>query len=549
MSSLHPNDLSQEMKPEENGREAKNVAPAIAGKASPPQFMTGLKLLLACFAFLLSTFLSSLDQSIVSTAIPAMVSRFQALDQVTWIPGAYFLTQAGLVLTAGQLLTVFPPKYVYVCSIAIFECGSLVCAVAQSMTALIVGRAIAGCGAAAMFTSVSTIDAEIIPLDKRPILFGSFGVVVALAVVLGPLLGGVLTDRVSWRWCFYINLPLGALAIILVFFVLERREPRNKDSQLLVSSPWIRLGFVDWVGSVVCMSMVVALLLPLQWGGITKSWRDVQVVALFSLSAVLFVLLAIWEWRRRETALVPLGMLRRRSQFGATFSVFFIGLGLFVGVYYLPLWFQAKGHSATKSGVDILPFMISVVVSSGVTAGIVTKLGRYWWIIVVSPLIFSVGSGLLFTLDTTSPTKRVIGYQILAGIGLGGNLQNVFLAIHAEWAHEPHMIPQAVALCSFMQLTGGTLGIPIAGTIFRNKLKDYLAAYASEISEEALQAVQQSVDAIFTLPIPVQELVISAYIRSLNHVFLLGIPAGILACIFSAMTKNYNLKTRTKERP
>ncbi|KAJ7848486.1 major facilitator superfamily domain-containing protein [Mycena olivaceomarginata] len=373
------------------------------------RYMTGLKLILACISFLLSTFLSSLDQSIVSTAIPGIVSRFQSLDEVTWIPGAYFLTQAGLILTAGQLLTVFPPKYVYVCSIAIFEIGSLVCAVSPSMTALIIGRAVAGCGAAAMFTSVSTIDAEIIPLDKRPLLFGSFGVSVTLAIVLGPLLGGVLTDHVSWRWCFYINLPLGIFAILLIFGVLETCQPRTINHEKIFTVR-DRLASIDWVGSVICIGMVVSLLLPLQWGGITKSWDDATVIVLFCLSALLLGIFVLWEWRKGDAS-----------------ATFFIGLGLFIGVYYLPLWFQAKGHSATRSGIDILPFMISVVASSGITAGLIAKLGRYWHIITISPLIFSIGSGLLFTLSANSPTNQLIGYQILAGTGLGILILTVYL--------------------------------------------------------------------------------------------------------------------------
>ncbi|KAJ7315434.1 hypothetical protein DFH08DRAFT_1040174, partial [Mycena albidolilacea] len=343
-----------------------------------------------------------------------------------------------------------------------------------------------------------------------------------------------------------VNLPLGIFAILLIFGVLETCQPKtiNREKIFTVRD---RLALIDWVGSVICIGMVVLLLLPLQWGGITKSWDDATVIVLFCLSALLLGIFVLWEWRKGDGALVPFTMFRRRSQFGAASATFFIGLGLFIGVHPLPR-FQAKGHSATRSGIDILPFMISVVACKLFVEAL-DKLGRYWHIITISPLIFSIGSGLLFTLSANSPTNQLIGYQILGHFNhyKGSALQNVFLAIHAEWAAEPHRIPQAVALCSLMQLTGGSVGIPIAGTIFRNKLKEYLAAYVNEIPSDSLTAVQQSVDAIFTLPPAIQDLVISAYIRSLNHVFLLGIPAGILASISAAVTKNYDLKARRRE--
>ncbi|KAJ7824462.1 hypothetical protein B0H14DRAFT_2369629, partial [Mycena olivaceomarginata] len=320
----------------------------------------------------------------VSPAIPGIICRFQSLDEGTWIPGAYFLTQTGLILTAGQILTVFPPKYVYVCSVAIFEIGSLVCAVSPSMMALIVGWAVAGCGAGGVLTGSDHC----------------FQVV----------------DHVSWRWCFYINLPLGGFAILLIFGDLKTREPMS-ISRGKISTVRDRLAAIDWVGSVICIGMVVSLLLPLQWSGITKLWDDATVVVLFCLTALLLGIFMLWEWRKGDTALVPFTMFRRRSQFGAAFATVRFGhapVNPGTDLLHPLLRYQAKRHSATRSGIDILPFMISVVGCNAV-AEIVPgpKLGRYWHIITISPLVFSVGSGLLFTLSANSPTKRFIGYQIL----------------------------------------------------------------------------------------------------------------------------------------
>jgi len=236
-------------------------------------------------------------------------------------------------------------------------------------------------------------------------------------------------------------------------------------------------------------------------------------------------------------------MFRRRTQIGTCLEAFFVMLTLLLGTYYLPVYFQVtKGHSATKSGIDILPFMLSVVIMAGGSGGVINATGRYWPFLLGSPLISSIGAGLLYTLDVNSGSAKEIGYQILLGVGVGGALQNTIIAIQAEYANEEELIPQGSSLVTFTQLIGGIIGIAIAGSVLANQLGKYLFLYAPDLPPSIAVAVRQSVAVIFTLPADQQGPVIRAYLKALNSVFLIGVPAGVLASLSALFTKNYNIK-------
>jgi len=239
---------------------------------------------------------------------------------------------------------------------------------------------------------------------------------------------------------------------------------------------------------------------------------------------------------------LPLHMFRRRTQVGTCLTSFFVFNMLLVGTYYLPLFYQAKGRSATKSGIDILPYMLSVVVAAGASGGIISVTGRYWYFLFLSPPVATIGAGLLFTMDRNTPNSHLIGYQILYGAGIGGALQNSFIAIQAEYNSEENMIPQSSSMVTFTQLVGGIIGIAIAGSIFANQLVKELAHYAPNLSPDVVRGVRQSVTYIATLPLDEREAVISAYSRALGYAWLLSVPCGVLASLCSLLIRNYNIK-------
>ncbi|KAG8991828.1 hypothetical protein FRB93_002563 [Tulasnella sp. JGI-2019a] len=504
------------------------------GKADAPAFgsreeadlhyVTGYKLVLIFVGMLMSVFLVALDQTIVATAIPRIASDFDALEQVVWIASGYFLTQSGLILTYGQLLAVANTKWVYLSAVVLFEVGSLICGVAPNINVLIFGRAIAGCGAAGIFVAVLAILARISRIEQRPVLFGLFGAVYALSSVIGPLLGGAFTDHVSWRWCFYINLPFGAITIAsIIFFIKPEHSIPLADSQL---PTWRRMASIDW------------------WGGVTRPWSSGSVIAPLCVCGVLLPSFIAWSWYMGEKALMPLSLWKRRTQIGCCLEAFFTMLILLVATYYLPLYYQsAQGKSATSSGISIIAFMMSTVTGAIVAGGVISKMGYPLPFLLFSPLISAVGAGLAFwNLTTGRPSAELYAYQVLMGLGVGGSIQNTIIVIQAEYHDQPRLVPQSTSLVNFTQLTGGIIGVAVAGTIFGNRLNTGLAKYAPTLSAASAEAVRQSVTAIKSLEGEDKANVIRAYTDALGYVFILAIPASLLASCSAAFIKNYNLK-------
>jgi len=252
-----------------------------------------------------------------------------------------------------------------------------------------------------------------------------------------------------------------------------------------------------------------------------------------------------WEWYMGERAILPLRLLKNRTQIGTTLEAFAVFLGLLLGIYYLPLWYQAQGRSATQSGIDILPFQISTVVSAMISGAIINKTGRYWYFLLLSPLLVPVASGLLYTITEFTPHSRVIGYQIILGVGLGGALQNTIIAIQAEYAEEESMVPQATSVVTFGQLVGGILGIAIAGAIFSNGLSTYIPQFAPDLAPDVAAQLHESVTVLKTLDPKQRAEAVHAYVKAIDRVFLLGVPGGLLGTLSALLIKNYNLKVRS----
>ncbi|KAF7309754.1 Major facilitator superfamily transporter [Mycena indigotica] len=432
----------------------------------------GLKLALITIALCLSVFLVALDNTIIATAIPKITTQFNSLDDIGWYGSAYLLTTAAFQLLFGRFYSFLSIKWVYIVAISIFELGSLICGVAPNSSTLIVGRAIAGLGSAGIFSGALIIVANTVPLERRPMYTGLIGAMYGIASVAGPLMGGVFTDKVTWRWCFYINLPIGGVTLLVITFFFTAPGVARKTAN---NTPfWSRVMKFDPIGTVLFIPAIVSLLLALQWGGSKYEWKNGRIVALFVLFGVLitgFIFVQIW---RQEDATVPPRILKQRSLlFGSWFSLS-LGSSFFILVYYLPIWFQAiKGVSAVKSGIDNLPMILSLVIASLIAGGVITAVGYYTPFMILSSVLMGVGAGLITTFTATGTGhSHWIGYQIIYGLGVGFGMQQPIMAAQTVLSLED--IPTGTSLLMFLQTLGGALFVSVGQNVFTNKLVEGL---------------------------------------------------------------------------
>ncbi|KAJ5997574.1 hypothetical protein N7522_009234 [Penicillium canescens] len=410
-----------------------------------------------------SIFCMALDNTIIATAIPRITAEFDSLNDMGWYGSAYMLTTCAVTLIFGKLYTYYSLKWTFMTALALFELGSLVCGLTTSSTGLIIGRALAGVGAGGLFSGAMLVIATLVPLRRRPIFSGFIGIVFGISSVAGPLMGGALTDHVSWRWCFYINLPFGAITALVIVLFFQDKQTKNKITNRE------KLRSLDLIGTAIFLPGIICLLLALQWGGQKYPWANVRIIVLFVLFGVCLCVWIYIQYRKQDRATVPPRIIKNRNVWGAMAYTILIGASFFVLVYYLPLWFQAiKGASATSSGVRNLPLIIGVSIFAMIAAILVTLSGYYNPLMLAASVIFSVGNGLLTTLEPDSGPAKWIGYQAMAGIGAGLGMQLPNIVVQA--AVDDADVPVATALVVFSQSLSGAMFISIAQNVFQNRL-------------------------------------------------------------------------------
>ncbi|KFY94063.1 hypothetical protein V500_03434 [Pseudogymnoascus sp. VKM F-4518 (FW-2643)] len=395
---------------------------------------------------------------------------------VGWYGSAYLLTTASFQLLFGKIYTYFSIKWVYLIAIGIFEIGSLICGAAPNSIALIIGRAVAGVGSAGIFSGALIIVAYTVPLVKRPMYTGFIGAMYGIASVAGPLLGGVFTDKATWRWCFYINLPLGAITIIVIMTFFT-----NPERKAIAKLGWkARIQEFDLQGNLVFIPAIICLLLALQWGGTKHPWGNWRIILLFVFFSLLiggFIGIQFWK---QDQATVPPRIIKQRSLWSAAYFSFAMGSFFLLLIYYLPIWFQAvKGVSAIKSGIMNLPMILTRVIVSVISGIIVTVVGYYAPLMIASSVLCGIGCGLLYTLTPESNHSLWIGYQAITGIGIGLGMQQPLVAV--QTVLDISDVPIGTSIIIFAQTLGGALFVSIGQNVFTNKLVEGVATYAPNI--------------------------------------------------------------------
>jgi MFS family permease len=365
---------------------------------------------------------------------------------VSWYAAAYFMTFGAAHASAGKLYRYYNLKWSFLASMFIFEVGSLVCAVAPNPKSLVVGRAIAGLGAAGLSVGGTSIIALSTPPQKRPIMMGLVGTTYATSAVLGPLIGGAFTDKVSWRWCFYINLPVGGVAALALFFFLNLPAAAAPPA-----IPWTqKLLHLDPVGIALAMGGITSFVLALQYGGSSHPWGSSVVIGLLVGSALIAGALVAWEiWLGEYAMMLPRLWKHRWLSATAAYQFFFMGSYILL-LYYLPIYFQSiLGASPIRSGVDNLPLVLAASVFALVGGAIVMKTGRAQQVMLVGSGLTTVALGLVYTLDVGSSTAQWVGYQLFVGIVMSLAIMHGLSIVQANVSSEDISAVTANLLCTY----------------------------------------------------------------------------------------------------
>ncbi|KAI1413436.1 MFS general substrate transporter [Hypoxylon sp. FL1857] len=414
----------------------------------------------------LAVLLTGMDQTILATATPVISNQFNTSQDFGWWSNAYFLTLSSFQLFYGKLYSLFPVKFVYLVAIVLFEIGSLVCTTAPTADALVVGRAIAGLGASGIFSGSVLIVAKLVPLAKRAAYLGVMSAVFGLAAIIGPFLGAALIQSSTWRWCFGINLPLGAVTVILCCILVQ--TPGTGQN---ITIPQ-KIKQLDLPGTVCMVASIICLLLALQWGGSAYPWNNGRIIALFVFSGVLAICFLVIQ----KTALggtantIPSSIARSRDIWlSAIYSMTFTG-GIYVAVLYLPIWFQdIRGHSPLSSGELLAPLIAGYVVSSIVAGGITSGTGYYNPAMILGTILAVAGSTLLTTINLETSTARLVGYQLTYGFGVGLGFGQPSYVVQTLLPVAD--VPIGVTFISLVQNLSSSVFTAVAQSIFNSEMR------------------------------------------------------------------------------
>ncbi|HEY8724708.1 MAG TPA: MDR family MFS transporter [Gaiellaceae bacterium] len=430
----------------------------------PPGYNFTIGRILAIYSGLMVTLLlAALDQTIVATALPRIVSDLGGITQYSWVFTAYMLTSTVTVPLYGKLGDVYGRKNLFLFAIVVFLLGSALCGAATDMTQLVIFRALQGIGAGGLFPLSLAVIGNIVPPRDRGRWQGLIGAVFAASSILGPAVGGFIVDNASWRWVFLVNLPVGGIALVVISITMPRRTPQTAHS-------------IDWLGAGLLAAGVGALLMGLVWGGKNYPWTSSHVVGAIGLAAVLLAAFAFVERRAREPIL-PFDILRNPIVAGSIACMALAGMAMFGTISYVPLFVQGViGTSATSSGVVLTPLMLGAVTTSLITGQLISRTGRYRWNVVFGPIVLAIGMFLLWRMDVHTTNAQAARNMVIAGVGVGSMMQ-VFVISVQNAVSRAH-IGSATALTQFSRQMGATIGVTVMGAIVNHGLPSGLGGSA-----------------------------------------------------------------------
>ncbi|CAP96139.1 dynein heavy chain [Penicillium rubens] len=514
-----------EYTPTDSNQEKHDRDEALAGE---PEYIKGLRLFLIMLTIFMSTLLAALEIGIIATAIPGITDDFHRLDDVGWYGSATFLLVGASSPMWGKLYKYLQVKWVYLGSIVFYLVGSIVAAAAPNSTSVIVGRAIQGLGAAGTLGGSVLVISLVAEPKNRPVLIGSWMGVFMVSTILGPVIGGAFTSGVSWRWCFWINLPLGAPVLFLCLLFL--RVPKHvKPAPATWTEIILQLdlpGFSLLLGSLVCFA------LALQWGGQTKAWSSGVVIATLVLWIAFTIIFFIVEAFQGSRAMVPLALLKPRMTWAQALWCYISNSSFYQVMFYLPIYFQSiHGKSAVMSGVDTLPFLAFFSLGALISGVVVGKTRHLMPFQLVSALLMVAGMALFYTMGVDSPQARYLGPQVLYGFALGLGNQIPMTAVQGFSSRED--VASSTGIMLMCQSISGTYFVIVAQSLFANRMLLTLAGSNSSVdTAKALGTGASEIQHVFKG----DELraVTNAYMVGIKDVFAFGL-AGAAAAVLLAL--------------
>jgi EmrB/QacA subfamily drug resistance transporter len=479
--------------------------------ADAPAPLGRRQLVLTFSGLLLAMLLASLDQTIVATALPTIVGDLGGLDQLSWVVTAYLLGATVTMPLWGRASDLYGRKTLFQAAIVVFLAGSALSGAAQSLGELIAFRALQGLGAGGLMTLAMVIVGEIVSPRERGRYQGYIQMVFVVASVAGPLLGGVFTDHISWRWVFYVNLPIGAAALALTATTLHLPVRRIRAR-------------IDYAGAALVAAGLTCILLVTSWGGRQYAWSSAEILGLAAAAVVLLVAFVVQE-RRAAEPILPL-QLFRDPVFGVVSAVLFLGtLAFFAVIVFMPIFLQAvTGASATDSGLLLLPLLLAATTSTAVSGRLISRTGRYKVFPVAGLALMTVG--LLLLSRMTAGTSQATAAMLLVVFGLGFGMVSQVLTLAIQNAVDRRDLGIATASANLFRSLGGSIGVAVFGALFAARLD------TASIDPERLQA---SPEALASMPASVQHDVAAAVAHALQTVFLVGAPIaalGLLVVLF-----------------
>ncbi|KAJ1731436.1 hypothetical protein LPJ61_002536 [Coemansia biformis] len=520
-------------------RTPKDIEGGASASATAPQQLAGKKMVGVMAALALSMFLAALDNTIVSTMLPKITQKFEALPLMTWIISSYVVSSTALQPIYGKLCHIYGHQYVLLAAHAFFLVGSVVCGASKSAHMLIAGRTVAGIGGSGLMSICFVVIGDFVPTAKGPMYLSVFAMMWAVASVAGPLLGGVFADKTGFEWGFYINPCIQAVVVVLI--ALFMRLPRPQGSAIE------KLRRIDFIGIPPIVAGIVLLQLGLTWGGQAYPWKSAAVIVPLILAVLLLAAFVVIEWKVPAEPIMPLRLFKRRNTTLMFIAQITFGMSFFLPIFYFPLYLSVvRNASAISSGLHLISCVLGISLASAFTGVVIGKTGIFRPFIWAGVTINTTGIGLFVLLGSNPSNGLLIGIPIVFGVGVGLSMMPMISC--AQNSVEQQDVATTTTLFMTIRMLGSAIGLAIAQSVLQNQLSPLLQALAVRFPDhvDAVHSITSNQGAIWesTVPEDVRAGVIDAYVQAMHKVYLVFLAFGGLTFVVSLFAKNVALRKK-----